>query len=95
MHFSTKDILEKSFNKKIKGYDPLEVDTFLDDIMSDYEAFEKQITLLKKEIIRLNNQLSKVTEQNEKSEEAISNYDILKRISNLEKHVFGSQLNHF
>lgn len=34
-------IYEKVFTPNVKGYDPEEVDRFLDDIISDYQAFEK------------------------------------------------------
>lgn len=37
---STK-IYEKVFTPNVKGYDPEEVDTFLDEIIADYVAFEK------------------------------------------------------
>ncbi len=37
---STK-IYEKVFTPNVKGYDPEEVDAFLDEIIADYLAFEK------------------------------------------------------
>ena len=37
---STK-IYEKVFTPNVKGYDPEEVDAFLDEIIADYAAFEK------------------------------------------------------
>ncbi|ULO05120.1 DivIVA domain-containing protein [Paenibacillus sp. 19GGS1-52] len=32
-------IHEKEFSKKLRGYDPEEVDTFLDSVIKDYERF--------------------------------------------------------
>ena len=36
-----KDILEKQFSKKFNGYDPVEVDEFLDEILKAFEALEQ------------------------------------------------------
>lgn len=40
---SSEDILKKTFRNKVKGYDPTEVDTYLDQIISDYEVFQQII----------------------------------------------------
>lgn len=40
---SSQDILKKEFRNKVKGYDPDEVDSYLDDIISDYETFSQII----------------------------------------------------
>ncbi|KPN79639.1 cell division regulator GpsB [Apilactobacillus zhangqiuensis] len=53
IQFTPKDILEKSFSQKMRGYDPNEVDTFLDGIIKDYQAFDNRINSLENE----NNQL--------------------------------------
>ena len=39
-------ILEKEFHIDYQGYNALEVDSFLDEVMQDYEMFE---TLIKKQ----------------------------------------------
>lgn len=36
------DILEREFKTGLRGYNQEEVDIFLDDIIQDYEAFEKK-----------------------------------------------------
>jgi len=36
-----KDILEKQFEKDVKGYNPEEVDDFLDEIIKDYQTFKQ------------------------------------------------------
>ncbi|EAZ86071.1 cell division initiation protein [Bacillus sp. B14905] len=38
---TSKMILEKEFKKNFKGYNVEEVDSFLDEIIQDYETFEK------------------------------------------------------
>ncbi|MBO2944195.1 DivIVA domain-containing protein [Paenibacillus sp. F411] len=37
-------IHEKEFNTKLRGYDAQEVDTFLDDVIKDYERFYATIS---------------------------------------------------
>lgn len=48
-------ILEKEFKKNFKGYNVEEVDSFLDEIIQDYETFEKVMAQLREE----NRQLKK------------------------------------
>ena len=99
--FMPKDILEKSFKIDTRGYRLKEVDQFLDEIIADYQTFNKIILDLQKEkedqteiILALKQEIRdlKTTVEISKSankEEGISNLDILKRLSNLEKAVFG------
>lgn len=106
-----KQIVEKRFRTAIKGYNAKEVDSFLDEIIQDYEAYTKIIADLKSENKRLIEQIDNNNgiHQNQNNDkvmhsEANSNpvnamidnsapgttyYDILKRLSNLERHVFG------
>lgn len=53
---TARDILEKKFNKNVKGYDAEEVDKFLDQVLNDYrmidgvvEALNSQINSLKRD----------------------------------------------
>lgn len=94
-----KEILEKDFGKKVRGYDPKEVDEFLDIIIKDYKAFESDIAELKAENERLINKLDELSKQQtvksqnqSQNGSSVTNFDILKRLSNLERHVFGSKL---
>ncbi|MEO4053030.1 cell division regulator GpsB [Solibacillus sp. CAU 1738] len=93
LKLSSKIILEKEFKKSMKGYHIDQVDQFLDQIMEDYDTFEKKLSELQAENERLkaeldNNSRKSVTPQTNSN----TNFDILKRLSNLEKHVFGSKL---
>lgn len=99
--YSPKDILQKEFKTKMRGYDPVEVDEFLDNVIKDYEAYNKEILILKEENNRLLakvDQVSKVqqamprTNQEAPKSAAVTNFDILKRLSNLEREVFGKKL---
>jgi DivIVA domain-containing protein len=90
---SSKIILEKEFKKVMKGYSVDQVDQFLDQIMEDYDAFDKILTELRAENTRLKEQLQNTAKKPQTNQPVGNvNFDILKRLSNLEKHVFGSKL---
>lgn len=91
-HLTAKDILEKDFKTGMRGYDKDEVDKYLDSIIKDYETFQKEFDNLKQENARLRRENEKLQERKQTNPTGNTNYDILKRLSNLEKHVFGSKL---
>lgn len=88
--FTRDDILNKEFKGQVRGYSKDEVDEFLDQIMVDYELFEQKVEALEQEIKTLKNktQRSTTTHTNQMPQ---TNYDVLKRLSNLEKAVFGQK----
>lgn len=92
---TTKEILDKEFKTSLRGYNQEEVDKFLDIIIKDYEALQKRCEQIEQENQRLRKEADK--RQTEQKRQAYptnqnTNYDILKRLSNLEKHVFGNKL---
>ena len=113
LNYQPNDILQKEFKTKMRGYDPTEVDQFLDGIIKDYETFTNEISELKGENERLmqarnagagnNNNSYQQPQQSNRANmrkpatrpasssiaEGSTNYDILRRLSNLEKRVFG------
>lgn len=90
---TSKMILEKEFKKNFKGYNVEEVDSFLDEIIQDYETFEKVVAQLREENKQLKEEVDNTPKrQPVASTSGTTNFDILKRLSNLEKHVFGSKL---
>lgn len=100
--FTTKDIFEQDFKIGFRGYDPDEVNDFLDDIMKDYDAYEAIIKELRGEIARLKAQAANVqrtapveepsdTLRTERAS-STTNFDILRRLNRLEKEVFGKQI---
>lgn len=99
-NFTTKDILQKEFKTGMRGYNPTEVDEYLDQVIRDYESFNKEISQLKAENDRLHSKVDELTKQTTlqkpsqsgRSGNTATNFDILKRLSNLERHVFGSRL---
>ena len=57
------EIENKKFSKKtLNGYDPEEVDEFLDDLTKDYETLYKQVAENKKEVEELNSKLEHYTQ---------------------------------
>lgn len=87
-------ILEKDFKKSMKGYNIDEVDQFLDIIREDYDTFLEKIAQLEKENAQLKQELENSSRRTQTAPQQANNtnFDILKRLSNLEKHVFGSKL---
>ncbi|MES1038514.1 cell division regulator GpsB [Peribacillus simplex] len=93
---TAKDILEKDFKTAMRGYKPEDVDQFLDLIIKDYEVFHQEIEDLKQENLKLKKQAEESTKRPSQpapsATPGTTNFDILKRLSNLEKHVFGNKL---
>lgn len=91
IQFTTSDILEKQFKTTMRGYSQEEVDAFLDEIIKDYEQFDKRIQELERENRDLRTQVEDAP-RSAPAPQTSTNFDILKRLSNLEKHVFGAKL---
>lgn len=103
--FTPQDILHKQFKERNigKGYDEADVDSFLDDVIKDYDTFNKEVDRLNNENERLRAKVDELNRQvevgssmnNGTASQPVSNatnMDILKRLSNLERRVFGSQM---
>lgn len=96
------DILEKEFKIDTRGYRLKEVDQFLDVIIGDYEQFLNIINNLEKEkadllgeIMNLkqelrNSKMSMEVARSNAEVPEVTNVDILRRLSQLEKMVYGS-----
>lgn len=92
------EILEKQFNIDFKGYNALEVDSFLDLVMQDYDYFldliRKQQELLERyeETLAKQKNLIRDYESRVKSTPDVSQsgnqVDVLRRLSRLEDAVF-------
>lgn len=102
LYLTPQEILEKEFKIDARGYRPQEVDKYLDMVIRDYTEYsniikklEKDIKdltddniKLKQEIRRLQNEIA--TSNGEAPSRSINNVDLLKRISQLEKVVYGN-----
>ena len=95
-----KDILEKEFKIDTRGYRPQEVDKFLDEVISDYDemiSMIKELEREKKDLIDENirlkqevrNARTKLDVLRNVSPTEVSNADLLRRLSNLEKIIYG------
>ncbi|MCU7556732.1 cell division regulator GpsB [Macrococcus capreoli] len=98
LKLSAKDIYEKEFERTmVRGFKPEDVDSFLDEIIEDYQKMadmNNQLLKLSDENKKLKREIENLrmrvaTGRNDVQQQAPNNYDILKRISNLEKAVFG------
>lgn len=95
------DILEKEFKIDARGYRLQEVDKFLDVIIKDYNEYNNIIKSLEEEKRELaqENTVLKNEVRNLKSsieaarigEKEITNVDLLRRISQLEKIILGKE----
>ena len=74
------DIFDKDFKIDTRGYRLQEVDKYLDQIIKDYVEFVNII----KELRNLKANIDIV----KKSEKEITNVDILRRLSQLEKYIY-------
>ena len=101
---SSKDLLEKEFKVDTRAYRPQEVDKYLDVVIRDYDEFGKIIFDLeneKKEVIedniRLKQEVRRLRTQIDALKESVTidsksnNADLLRRISNLEKVIYGKE----
>lgn len=95
---TAREILEKDFKIDTRGYRPQEVDQFLDLVIKDYVDFEATTKRLVTEIKALESDNAKLKAEirNLKasldianSNKGVTNVDLLKRISDLEKVVYG------
>ncbi|WP_099222228.1 cell division regulator GpsB [Listeria costaricensis] len=101
-NLTAKEILEKEFKTGLRGYNPEDVDEFLDMVIKDYGTFTQEVEALRAENIRLVQELegspvkrdaaASFQSQPPVQPAGTTNFDILKRLSNLEKHVFGNKL---
>jgi len=95
------DILEKEFKIDARGYRLQEVDKFLDIIIKDYNEYNNIIKGLEKDkkLLLEENKLLRNEVRNLKSsidaakigEKEITNVDLLRRISQLEKIILGKE----
>ena len=99
---TSRDILEKDFKIDTRGYRPQEVDRFLDTVIKDYEEMNSIIRELereKKQLVEDNiglkqeirNLKTKIEVLTESEGGNTTNADMLRRISKLEKIIYGKE----
>ena len=102
---TVQDILDKEFKIDTRGYRPQEVDKFLDVTIRDYkemasiikelESDKKSLVedniYLKQEIRNLKTKLDVIEEASGTENSSTTNADVLRRLSNLEKIIYGRE----
>ena len=102
---TVQDILDKEFKIDTRGYRPQEVDKFLDVIIRDYKEMASIVkelendkkTLvednirLKQEVRNLKTKLEVIQENSNSESSGTTNADVLRRLSNLEKIIYGRE----
>jgi len=104
IYLTPQEILEKEFKIDTRGYRPQDVDKFLDMIIRDYTEYNSIIKNLQTEIKNLTEDNAKLKQEilsiqeefefqknNSQQSSRATNVDLLQRISNLEKVVFGKE----
>ena len=101
IYLTPQEILDKEFKIDARGYRPQEVDKYLDMVIRDYTEFiniikrnEREIKDLTEDNAKLKAEIRSLREELMASESSnngsgTSNVDLLRRISQLEKVVFG------
>ena len=104
INLTPQDILNKEFKIDTRGFRLKEVDQFLDVIIGDYEEFYKilkenekekeelleEIMNLKQEIRNLKTNIE-IAKSGSSERREVTNLDIMKRLSQLEKIVYGKE----
>ena len=94
------EILDMEFKVDFKGYNPSEVDSFLDVVLEDYQKMEDNVQELLDLVASLQDEIKKLHEENIELEgkqkafdlsntTSYSSVDLLKRISRLEEQVYN------
>ncbi len=105
LYLTPQEIYEHDFKIDTRGYCPQEVDKYLDMIIRDYTEYNNIIKdletkiedlnndnyTLKEEIRHLQDALTSANENSNREPKSVTNIDLLKRISQLEKAVFGDK----
>ncbi len=103
-HLTTQDILNYRFKVDARGYRPQEVDKLLDMVIADYTEFINTIKRIEKDNRELTEENNRIKSEYRKLRDkidsvshstentgAMTNLDLLRRISNLEKTVYGRE----
>ena len=100
IYLTPQEILDKEFKIDARGSRPQEVDKYLDMVIRDYTEFiniikrsEREIKDLREDNAKLKAEIRTLREQlvasESSNENTTNNVDLLRRISQLEKVVFG------
>lgn len=100
LELTPEEILNTEFKIDFKGYDPAQVDSFLDVVLDDYQKMEENVQELLDLVASLQEEVKKLHEENIElvgkqkvfdlsNTTSYSSVDLLKRISRLEEQVYN------
>ncbi len=103
IQLSSKEILEKEFKIDARGYRLQEVDKFLDVVIHDYNEYNsiiKELAIKNNNLLEENDDLKNEIrnlksnlEALKYSEKEVTNVDLIRRVSQLEKIILGKENN--
>lgn len=98
---SSSEIFEKEFKIDARGYRLQEVDKFLDIVIHDYNEYNsiiKELAIKNNELLEENDNLKneiRILKSNlealKYNEKEVTNVDLIRRVSQLEKIIFGKE----
>ena len=98
---SSAEIFEKEFKIDARGYRLQEVDKFLDIVIHDYNEYNsiiKELAIKNNELLEENDDLKnevRILKSNlealKYNEKEVTNVDLIRRVSQLEKIIFGKE----
>ena len=99
LNLTVQAILDKEFNVDFKGYSAAEVDSFLDQVLDDYQTYDEGLAELNSEIEALKKEIAELKAKNlelESKQKVIdlsnttsySSVDLLKGVARLEEEVY-------
>ena len=83
LKLTSQAILDKKFPGSTPGYNPLQVDEYIDKIIKDYRFVEENCLILKKDYDELNARIEKLEEENKQL--SIENLKFKGRLSNVKE----------
>lgn len=100
LKLTPKEILDMEFKVDFKGYNPTEVDSFLDVVLEDYQVMEENVQELLDLVASLQDEVKKLRAENMELQgkqrafdlsntTSYSSVDLLKRISRLEEEIYN------
>lgn len=68
LNITSKELVDKVFKATPRGYDPFEVDSYLDKILKDYRTIESNYLVEKREIDQLKGTIKRLEEEKKELE---------------------------
>ncbi|MFA7032913.1 MAG: DivIVA domain-containing protein [Bacilli bacterium] len=94
LNLCSKEILDMTFSGVTHGYNSLEVDSFLDSVIRDYQIIESNFLITKQDIETLQNKINDLEEKNKLLEIENKKYQVrFDGIKNNDKNISADNIN--